>query len=76
LLTVFSDRATRRLTRTAHGAATRSAIVQEEIAQHAELIRALGMGRAMIDRQTTSAPQLQLAYDHAYFNVSSSRYVA
>ena len=31
---------------------------------------------AMIDRQTTSAPQLQLAYDHAYFNVSSSRFVA
>lgn len=44
LLTVYSDRATRRLTRTAHGAATRSAIVQEDIAQHAELIRALGMG--------------------------------
>ncbi len=61
LLTVFSDRATRRLTRMAHRAATRSAIVQEEIAQHAELIRALGMGAAMVDRQIGERAQGQAA---------------
>ena len=61
LLTVYSDRATRKLTRTAHSAATRSAIVQEEIAQHAELVRALGMGAAMVDRQIAERAQGQAA---------------
>ncbi|MET3826315.1 ATP-binding cassette subfamily C protein [Sphingomonas sp. PvP055] len=74
LLTVYSDRATRRLTRTAHGAATRSVIVQEDIAQHAELIRALGMGRAMVDRQIAERAEGQAA--GAAAQMATVRYAA
>lgn len=74
LLTVYSDRATRRLTRTAHSAATRSAIVQEDIAQHAELIRALGMGRSMVDRQIAERAEGQTA--GAAAQMATVRYAA
>jgi ABC-type protease/lipase transport system fused ATPase/permease subunit len=61
MLTWMSERGTRGLMTVAHTANARSAIVQEDIAQQAELVRALGMGGAMVDRQIAERSDGQAA---------------
>ncbi|WP_107045711.1 type I secretion system permease/ATPase [Sphingomonas sp. STIS6.2] len=74
VLTWMSERGTRGLMTVAHTANARSAIVQEDIAQQAELVRALGMGRAMVDRQIVERGDGQAALAAA--QMATARYAA